>query len=95
MFTDRNVFSSSFTSSAPSVLETTITRSTICPYSPRASSAHRAVMPPTTFGVFLMPHVGFPGSTRSGLNARKKSSPTCRSVLALSAGSRSSRVVPG
>ena len=51
-------------------------------------------MPPTTLGVFRVPYVGLPGSTRSGLKARKKSSPTVRPVLS-SAGSRISRVVPG
>ena len=51
-------------------------------------------MPPTTLGVLRVPYFGLPGSTRSGENARKKSSPTFRPVLS-SAGSISSRVVPG
>ena len=51
-------------------------------------------MPPTTLGVFLVVQTWLPGSTRSGLKQRWKSSPTSRPDSS-SAGSRTSRVVPG
>ena len=51
-------------------------------------------MPPTTLGVFRMPYVGLPGSTRSGENARRTSSPTRRPARSRM-GATTSRVVPG
>src|SRR2546427_1791885 len=51
-------------------------------------------MPPTTLGVLRVFQAGLPGSTRSGEKARKKSFPPLSPVLS-SAGSISSRVVPG
>ena len=54
MFTDRNVFSSSFTSSAVSVEDTGTTVSITAPYSAVATSVHAGVTPPTTFGVFFV-----------------------------------------
>jgi hypothetical protein len=63
-------------------------------YSATATSVHAAVMPPTTFGVFLVWYFGLPGSTRSGLNARKTSFPTVR-PRSSSFGCMTSRVVPG
>jgi hypothetical protein len=59
-----------------------------------ATSVHAGVMPPTTFGVLRVWYFGLPGSTRSGLKARKKSVPTL-SPPCSSDGSISSRVVPG
>ncbi len=55
---------------------------------------HAGVTPPTTFGVLCVLYFGFPGSTRSGLKARKKSTPTLSPPFS-SAGSSISRVVPG
>ena len=52
MLTARNVFSSSFTISALSVLETGTTVSMICEYSVLATSRHVGVLPPITLGVF-------------------------------------------
>ena len=52
------------------------------------------VMPPTTFGIFVVWYLGLPGSTRSGEKHRKKSSPTSSPLLS-SIGSTSSSVVPG
>jgi hypothetical protein len=94
MFTARKVFSRSFTSSAVSVDETGTTVSMHAEYSSLASSVHAAVMPPTTFGVFFVWYTGLPGSTRSGLNARKTSCPTVYPSSS-SVGWSSSRVVPG
>src|SRR6516162_7693751 len=66
MLTLRNVFSSSLTISATRVDDT----GTICfiadPYSSDASSTHRGVVPPTTFGISLVENLLLPGSTRSG-----------------------------
>ena len=59
-----------------------------------ATRVQCSVMPPTTLGVLWVCQTGLPGSTRSGLNARKKSVPTLSPVLS-SAGCRISRVVPG
>ena len=94
MFTARNVFSSSFTSSAASVLDTGTTVSMHDEYSATATSVQAAVMPPTTFGVFFVWYFGLPGSTRSGLNARNTSFPTVR-PRSSSFGCMTSRVVPG
>src|SRR5256885_10352696 len=94
MFTVRNVFSRILTSSAASVDDTGTSRSIAGWYTAIARRRHVSVIPPTTLGVFRVLQVGLPGSTRSGENARKKSSPTLRPEPA-SAGSISSRVVPG
>ena len=51
------------------------TLSITCSYKALAISVHSEVIPPTTFGVFLVPYFKFPGSTRSGEKARKKSFP--------------------
>ena len=53
-----------------------------------------ALTPPTTLGMFGVWYVVFPGSTRSGEKARKKSSPTLRRLRS-SVGSKISSVVPG
>ncbi len=53
------------------------------------------VNPPTTFGVLLIFQTGLLGSTRSGLKAIKRSSPTLSRPAPVSAGKSSSRVVPG
>ena len=50
--------------------------------------------PPTTFGIFGAEKSGLPGSSRSGLYARKKSSPALRPV-ASRMGKTTWRVVPG
>ncbi len=94
MLTLRNVFSRIFTSSAASVEVTETTRSIAGSYSATVTWRQFGVMPPTTLGVLRVLYFGLPGSTRSGEKARKKSSPTLRPVLS-SAGSISSRVVPG
>ncbi len=52
------------------------------------------MIPPTTFGTFFVVKSVRPGSTRSGENARKKSSPQT-SPDDSSTGWISSRVVPG
>src|SRR5665213_3522871 len=94
MLTERNVFSSSLTSSAVSVDETGTMVSRQLWYRALATSVHAGVIPPTTFGVFLVCQNGLPGSTRSGLNARNTSVPIL-SPAASSLGCMSSRVVPG
>ena len=76
MFTARNVFSSSFTISATRgelTSTTRLDRGRIERLGERACTS--GVMPPTTFGTFFVVHFALPGSTRSGENARKKSSP--------------------
>ena len=74
MFTARNVFSSSFTISATRV---ELTGTTVLDTSRRTARAAASVLagptPPTIFGMFLVVNCGLPGSTRSGENARKKS----------------------
>ena len=94
MLTERKMFSSSFVSSADSGEETRWTVSTARPYSSAARSVQASVIPPTTFGTFFVVQSSRPGSTRSGENARLKSSPTL-SPEASSRGRISSRVVPG
>ena len=94
MLTLRNVFSRILTSSAASVDETGTSVSMAGSYTAIATRRQVSVIPPTTFGVLCVFHLPLPGSTRSGENARKKSSPTLRPV-STSAGSISSRVVPG
>ena len=94
MLTLRNVFSRIFTSSAASGDETGTSVSIAGWYSAVATFRQAGVMPPITFGVLRVLKRSLPGSTRSGENARKKSSPTLRPVDS-SAGSISSRVVPG
>src|SRR4051812_37606857 len=54
MFTDRNVFSSNFTSSADSGDVTSTIVSMQLAYNAVASSVQAAVMPPTTLGVFFV-----------------------------------------
>ena len=50
------------------------------PYIAWIASRQRGVVPPTTFGVFLVWYFSLPGSTRSGEKQRKKSSPTLSPV---------------
>ena len=94
MLTLRNVFSRIFTSSAASGDETGTSVSIAPWYRAIATFRQAGVMPPITLGVLRVLKRSLPGSTRSGENARKKSSPTLRPVDS-SAGSISSRVVPG
>ena len=94
MFTIRNVFSSSFTISAVCGEPTGTIVSMAAPYSAAARSVDSQPRPPTTFGTLRVLNVGLPGSTRSGENARKKSTPAVRPP-ASSIGLTSSSVVPG
>ncbi len=55
---------------------------------------HAGVIPPTTFGVVFVVQSVRPGSTRSGANARWKSSPVLRPLVSR-IGWSTSRVVPG
>ena len=64
-------------SSAARVEETGTTLSITDWYRATAASRHAGVVPPTTFGIVRVENFGFPGSSRSGENARKKSRPTC------------------
>ena len=65
------------------------------PYSATARWVHDAVIPPTTFGVLARVKSNRPGSTRSGENATKKSSPTRSPDADSSNGTSRSLVVPG
>ena len=47
---------------------------TVARYSAHAASVLAAPTPPTIFGILRVVNCAFPGSTRSGENARKKSS---------------------
>src|SRR5438093_5614571 len=94
MFTARNVFSSSFTISATRGEFTITTRSIADEYSAPARREQSAVRPPTTFGTLRVVYTPLPGSTRSGENARKKSTPARRPPRS-SSGCTSSSVVPG
>ncbi len=94
MLTERKMFSRSFVSSAASGDETGWTVSRALPYSSAARSVQAGVIPPTIFGVFFVVQSSRPGSTRSGENARWKSSPAL-SPLFSRIGSSRSRVVPG
>jgi hypothetical protein len=70
MLTLRNVFSSSLTISATFVDDTGTTGPRVCAYRRAACSVHAGVTPPTTLGMFRVFQSSFPGSTRSGENAR-------------------------
>jgi hypothetical protein len=94
MLMDRNVFSSSFTSSAASGDDTGTSVSNTGSYSASVTRRQASVTPPTTLGVLRVCHRRLPGSTRSGLKARKTSDPT-RSPRTSIRGRSSSRVVPG
>ena len=94
MLTERKMFSRSFVSSAASGVETRWIVSIALPYSSAARSVQAGVIPPTTFGTVFVVQSVRPGSTRSGENARKKSSPQTSPVDS-STGLISSRVVPG
>ena len=76
ILTLRNTFSYSLTNSATVGLETSATMGMIWRYRSAASRVQAGVTPPTTLGVFVTVKVRFPGSIRSGENARKKSTPT-------------------
>ena len=93
MLTDRKMFSSSFVSSAASGDETVCTVPIAVPYSSAARREHSSVIPPTTLGTSFTSQ-GEPGSTRSGENARLKSSPAFSPVDSR-IGRSFSRVVPG
>ena len=75
MLTARNVFSWSLTISAASGDETGITCLDGGRVERGGEPVDSASMPPTTFGVLVMPWAGLPGSIRSGAKARKKSTP--------------------
>ncbi len=57
-------------------------------------SVHCFVTPPTTFGVFFVLYIRLPGSTLSGENARKKSTPHFKPDFS-KMGFNNSSVVPG
>ncbi len=64
------------------------------PYSAAASAVLAAFTPPTTFGMVRVLYASLPGSTRSGENARWKSTPAL-SPPSSSIGCTTSSVVPG
>ena len=66
MLTWRNVFSSSFTSSASAGDPTGTVWSTSAEKNASTTASAVGVDPLTTFGVFTRPWVGLPGSIRSG-----------------------------
>ncbi|CAB4580203.1 unannotated protein [freshwater metagenome] len=66
MFTWRNVFSSSFTSSASAGDPTGTVVSTSAAKKPSTAASEPSSAPLVTFGVFTRFHVGLPGSMRSG-----------------------------
>ena len=70
MFTQRKIFSSSFTISAARVELTGTTFETICAYNATAARPLAGLIPPTTFGICASPNCLLPGSSRSGENAR-------------------------
>jgi hypothetical protein len=94
ILTARKVFSSSLTISATVGELTGITVSMAAEYSACASAEHCGVRPPTTFGTFFVLNFSFPGSTRSGEKARKKSTPAFSPPLSR-IGRTTSVVVPG
>ena len=59
--------------SATSGLETGMTRTTTLAYSAETNSKLVRSRPPTTVGIVVAEYLGLPGSSRSGLKARKKS----------------------
>ena len=76
MFIFLKVFSNIFSISATAGDDTVcISPSNTFLYKAAATSVHSSVHPPTTFGVFLVLKSLLPGSTLSGENAKKKSSP--------------------
>ena len=105
MFTQRKMFSSSLAISAARVELTGTTRATTCAYSACAARPLGGFNPPTTLGICARPNCLFPGSSRSGEKARKKSPaifscswPTAmgqRNPLFSRMGRTSSSVVPG
>ena len=94
MFTERNVFSKSLTISAVSGPETGTIWGATRAYSVVASSRQASVTPPTILGMSRSVKHLFPGSIRSGENARKMSRPTA-TPLAWKRGASTSCVVPG
>jgi hypothetical protein len=94
MFTQRKMFSSSLESSATRVEDTGTTSARAPAYRAEATSRHVGVKPPTIFGIVLVLWVLFPGSSRSGLKARWKSTPAFRPFFS-SSGLSTSSVVPG
>src|SRR5439155_1441306 len=94
IFTARNVFSSSFTISATRVEVTGTTVDTTAAYKAAAASVLAGPTPPTTFGMLRVVNIAFPGSTRSGEKASRKSSSAFRPP-ASSIGCTTSSVVPG
>ena len=84
MLTERKMFSSSFVSSAASGDETRWTRvDRAAVERRRAPRSQASSMPPTTFGTFFVVQSVRPGSTRSGENARWKSSPAVEAAARL------------
>ena len=83
MFTLRNVFSSSFAVSATRGFDASNTVLVTFRYSLAASSVQAGVTPPTTFGMVAVVNFLFPGSTRSGEKARKKSRPITKPLSSI------------
>jgi hypothetical protein len=94
MLTARYVFSRILHASATRAFETGTTSLQTAAYSWAAKLRLVSVTPPTTFGIVRHENAGFPGSSRSGLNAKKKSFPA-RNPDCSRIGLSSSSVVPG
>ena len=78
MFTARNIFSINFVASAVSGELTLMVLSIICEYRVFATLRHFGVNPPITFGILETEKSLFPGSSRSGEYAKKKSLPATK-----------------
>jgi hypothetical protein len=88
------MFSVIFTASAVAVDETEMTFSTTEEYKTRTKTEASDPCPATIFGIVAVVNREFPGSSRSGEYARKKSVPEYRPV-ASRIGFTISSVVPG
>ena len=88
------MFSNNFIISAD-LVELTGTRLSItAPYKARPISKHTGVDPPITFGILRVVNTRFPGSSLSGENSKKKSSPILNPRFSIR-GRMYSSVVPG
>ena len=94
MFTLRKMFSSSFVISAARALDTISTGAPMRFNSSAARCVARSFTPPTTLGVLIALNFVLPGSIRSGLKARSKSTSSFKPDRSR-IGSTISSVVPG
>jgi hypothetical protein len=94
IFTARWMFSKSFAISATRVELTGTTWSIAWLYRATPTSRQAGVEPPTILGIFFVENFSLPGSSRSGENTTKKSSPVLRPFTSVRARTSSS-VVPG